>query len=77
VIDGKASAYDVSSFVSGRQYTDMIGDRKLKVSYQQESQHAVITDSESGEAIPHVMAFWFAWQAFYPDTRLISISSKE
>lgn len=77
VIDGRASAYDVSSFVSGRQYTDKLGDRKLRVSYNQETKHAVVTDFDSGEAIPHVIAFWFAWQAFYPETRLISISSTE
>ena len=77
VIDEQASAYDLASLISGRQYTDNIGDRRLKVSYDHESQPAVITDSDSGEAIPHVIAYWFTWQGFHPDTRLISINPKE
>jgi len=77
VIDEQASAYDLALLISGRQYTDNIGDRKLQVSYDHESQRAVITDSDSGEAIPHVIAYWFAWQGFHPDTRLISINPKE
>jgi hypothetical protein len=38
VIDEQASAYDLASLISGRQYTDNIGDRKLQVSYDRESQ---------------------------------------
>ncbi|HCW92092.1 MAG TPA: hypothetical protein DHM44_00245, partial [Flexistipes sinusarabici] len=42
---------------------------KITISYNQESRFAKVTDTE-GDEISSVIFFWFAWQAFYPDTFL-------
>jgi len=31
----------------------------------------VTATNAAGQTVPHVKAYWFAWQAFYPETRII------
>lgn len=71
-LDGIPTAYELDLFSPGKKYLDKIGGRSIKVSYNKETKFAQVTDAETGEAIPHVFSFWFAWQGFYPGTRLIS-----
>ncbi|MCZ6674635.1 MAG: DUF3179 domain-containing protein [Verrucomicrobia bacterium] len=75
-LDGEATAYDLDLFVSGRKYKDKIGGHEILVSYDQESRHAEVKYAKSGELIPHVYAYWFAWQAFHPNTRVMSLKMK-
>ena len=74
-INGESTAYDLRLFESGRVYGDAVGGQSIKIQYDPQSRYASVTDAKSGEAVSHVFAFWFAWQAFHPDTRLLS--SKE
>ncbi len=46
-----------------------IGDKTLTITYTNANRDTIITDAR-GEFIPAVWVFWFAWQAFYPDTQL-------
>ena len=69
LVDGNAKAYALKDLPSGQVVQDRVGGRPLQVLYDAERQHPQITD-ESGKVIPTVVAFWFAWQAFYPDTGL-------
>ncbi len=69
IINGKAKAYPLSKFKAERKVEDEIGGIKIAVSYDGEKQHPVVTDSD-GKPITSVVVFWFAWQAFYPDTGL-------
>ena len=32
------------------------------------AREATISNAETGEVLPHIQSFWFAWQAFYPHT---------
>ena len=75
-LDGQATAYDLEFFESGRIYKDKLGEREVFVSYDKETERAEVLDVETGEKIPHLYAYWFAWQAFYPETRLISMTKK-
>jgi hypothetical protein len=34
------------------------------------TQQQLIRRSESGEVLPSVKVYWFAWQAFYAETEL-------
>lgn len=69
VVDGKAKAYPVKRLASGLVFEDTVGGKRLSVSYDAGKRHPQIVNSE-GEPIPSVMVFWFAWQAFYPETEL-------
>ena len=76
-LNGIATAFDLEIFEPGKKYIDKIGERSIHVSYDKESKHARVTYADSGEAIPHVFAYWFAWQAFHPDTRLMGKKKAE
>ncbi|MCG8344394.1 MAG: DUF3179 domain-containing protein [Chlorobiales bacterium] len=54
---------------SGKAIEDSVGNTKIVVRYDAEKKHAQVTGPE-GRQIPSVMSFWFAWQAFYPNTGL-------
>ena len=72
-VGGQATAYDLDIFVPEKHYVDTVADLKIKVSFDKQTQHAIVVDVDSGEPIPHVFAYWFVWQAFYPETRLMSL----
>ncbi|CCN36404.1 conserved hypothetical protein [Vibrio nigripulchritudo SFn27] len=69
IVDGKAKAYPISELESNPEFSDTLGGKKLEVRYQKNARHPVVKDS-NGNLIPSVMVFWFAWQAFYPETEL-------
>lgn len=69
LINGKAKAYSVKDLTADQVIKDNVGEQQIIVSYDAESQHHKVIGSQ-GEQIPSVMVFWFAWQAFYPQTEL-------
>lgn len=46
---------------------DTVGGVAIRVSFDEANQNARVETSE-GEALPGVVAFWFAWYAFHPET---------
>lgn len=46
------------------------GGGKVEVQYYSESRRAVVRDLQGDRELPVVHVFWFAWQAFYPETIL-------
>lgn len=44
----------------------------IRVSYDAAERSVRIVNRTTGESLPVVKAYWFAWQAFYPETRLWS-----
>ncbi|MCK5663425.1 MAG: DUF3179 domain-containing protein, partial [Thiotrichaceae bacterium] len=69
IIDGQAKAYPINKLSSDNVIVDKLGAKQLTIKYNVEQKFSQITD-EQGEAIPSVLVFWFAWQAFYPKTLL-------
>lgn len=63
-----ARAWPLEQLKKRGQLFDAIGARPIQVTYQESTGDVVITDITNGEALPHVSVFWFAWQAFYPDS---------
>jgi hypothetical protein len=55
--------YDVESF------EDKIGDRTVTIEWLETENFARILD-DTGEELPTVIAYWFAWYAFHPDTEV-------
>lgn len=51
----------------GQMY-DAIGSRTLKVFYDEKTDEVKVQDMRSREELPVISAYWFAWQAFHPDT---------
>jgi len=46
--------------------TDRIGDVQIRIRVS--DQEVVSVTNEQGEPIQHLFAYWFAWQAFHPQT---------
>ena len=59
----------MKSLPSGRIVRDSVGGESIAITFDRERKYPTVTDRE-GEDIPYVIAFWFAWQAFYPVTEL-------
>ena len=68
-VKGKAKAYLVKGFKAGEVLEDTVGGETLFVSYDAKSRHPKVVNVK-GERMSSVMVFWFAWQAFYPETGL-------
>ena len=71
-IDGVAKAYPFSELKkAGTPVGDQVGGRSITVRFNQKSRSASVIDAD-GTPLPSVMAFWFAWYAFHPDTHVFA-----
>lgn len=70
IVDGVARAYPLKSLPPGQTVRDEINSAALEITFHPVSQLAEVRRVESGEPLPSVKVYWFAWQAFYPDTGL-------
>lgn len=70
VVDGTAKAYPLHQLRVDEVVTDEINDKNIRIEWDQSADHA--SAYSDGELLPSVRVFWFAWQAFYPDTLLYS-----
>lgn len=67
-IDGAFKAYPFEELDKGpHQFSDSFGARRFEVVYDKENDTARIID-DAGVEVPTLIAFWFAWYAFHPDT---------
>ncbi len=69
VVNGASAAYSVADFSGGSTIDDRVANIDIAVHFDKETRQHKVTDSD-GQVIPSVMVFWFAWQAFYPNTQL-------
>ncbi len=69
VRNGHARAYRVDGLKTGT-FQDWVAAEQIEISYDQSSRLFQVK-TRSGEVIPSVWSYWFAWQAFYPDTRIV------
>ncbi len=72
IVNGTAKAYQLEAFGSSRKKTvrDVVGGEEIDVSYDPRAKRAQATVVGTGAAVPTVTLFWYAWQAFYPQTEL-------
>lgn len=63
-----ARAWPLEALKDRKQLFDAIGARPIQVTYHEKTDDVVIADITTGKEVPHVSVFWFAWQAFYPDS---------
>jgi hypothetical protein len=70
VLNQVASAYPIHTLERNPNLEDTVAGVKIQVHYDPTTQSVKVVEAATGELIPFVKAFWFAWQAFYPDTQL-------
>jgi len=69
-IGGQFRAYPFEELeMSARKFADQFQGQQIEVVYDDHNQTARILDA-SGNEIPTLIAFWFAWYAFHPDTEI-------
>ncbi|MEC4681690.1 MAG: hypothetical protein VST67_13470, partial [Nitrospirota bacterium] len=72
---GIAKAYPFAELQKGAvTVRDEVNGRSVIIRFNKRAQSASITDP-AGQSIPSVMAYWFAWFAFHPDT-LVFVAKK-
>ncbi|WP_108650566.1 DUF3179 domain-containing protein [Dongshaea marina] len=69
---GVSKAYPVELFkTSDKLRRDHIKGREIHFELSQENEVISVKDQQ-GRLIPHIFSYWFAWQAFHPQTELYS-----
>lgn len=67
-INNEAKAYPLLSFnVNSGIIKDNLRGTTIHIEVSPEGEVTAVTD-EFGGPIPHIFAYWFAWQAFHPNT---------
>lgn len=67
-IDGRFKAYPfVELEKSDGPVRDRLGERTVTVTYDRRHRTATAVDDD-GNPLPAMVAYWFAWYAFHPDT---------
>lgn len=69
-IGDEAVAYPLTALATRPSFTDSVGGRTIRVAHDPSTGSTRITDAASGELLPATPAYWFAWSAFHPTTRL-------
>lgn len=70
LVDGQAKAYALDELPPRRQVRDYLRGVDLELAYDPESRQPTVLNAQSGEPVPFTLSYWFAWQAFYPDTEI-------
>ena len=69
-IDGRFKAYPFDELKkSPSQFVDEFQGRGFDVRYDDKNQTARIVEAD-GDEVPTLIAYWFAWYAFHPDTAI-------
>ncbi len=68
-IGDQAKAYQVSYVEEQKVLTDTVGEVELEIKLA-DSGELFVTRKDTGERVPHLRVFWFAWAAFHPETQL-------
>jgi uncharacterized protein DUF3179 len=72
LVGDKAKAYPVEELqaLGETPLRDRVGGKEITLTFDGASSATEVYCHETGEELPHVAAYWFAWQAFYPATAL-------
>lgn len=70
LVNGRAKAYPVNDLRGADTVRDALGEVRIEISYDAAARRPAVIDAASGQPLPFVLAYWFAWQAFYPQTEL-------
>lgn len=68
LINDKARAYPLEQFGQGGTFSDSFEGVSLTLSFDSFAGELTVVRGDTGEVVPAVQSFWFAWQGFYPET---------
>lgn len=74
IVNAEAKAYPFS--VLDKVFSpllDEVGEEKIFIYFDKEEKSAWV-ESENGEVMPSVHVYWFAWYAFYPETKIFLLN---
>ena len=71
IVNGMPKAYPVRELerLGGKTITDTVGGTSIHLQYDARARFVEVA-AEDNANIPSVSVYWFAWQAFYPNTEL-------
>jgi len=70
IVNGRAKAYALDYLKRQPRLEDNVGGAQIELAYDPVQRSAEIINKQDGRPVPFTMAYWFAWQAFYPNTEL-------
>ena len=69
-INGDSKAYPLKALASNPgTIVDGTRNSTIRIEINQAGEIVSVKD-KAGKPVPHLFAFWFAWQAFHPDTKV-------
>lgn len=68
LLNDTARAYPLEVLELNPSFAETFEGVPIDVSYDASASELTITRTDTGEVIPAVQSFWFAWQGFYPET---------
>ncbi len=69
-IGGAARAYPLPSLSRHSRLDDELGGVRIRIEYEPRTRRAAVRRPDTGEPLPSVLAYWFAWAAFHPRTEV-------
>jgi len=69
-MDGKAKAWDIAALRKSGELKENWNGKRLIVRFHPSGNRAEIIDATTGEKLPVISLYWFAWAAFHPETEL-------
>ncbi|OZG75505.1 hypothetical protein BTA51_01635 [Hahella sp. CCB-MM4] len=69
-LNGKSKVYPFMELYKGPAvFDDVVGGQAIRVEFDGDHRAAQVFDSH-GKELPSLIAFWFAWMAFHPDSEV-------
>ncbi len=68
--NGKQMAFPLKQLPPGKEIEIQLGGETIKVSYDRKGRQLRVFEADGKTPVPTVIVFWFAWQAFYPETEI-------
>jgi hypothetical protein len=76
-VGGKFKAYSFSTLKGmGQAFSDSLHEQDYVVCWDAQARSAKVVDP-MGEPFPTLIAYWFAWYAFHPDTEVFTRGSRQ
>lgn len=69
IVNGQSKAYPLDVLAKTPTIDDRVAGGEVKIRWDAQHGLAEVRDG-GGNPLPNVKVYWFAWQAFYPDTLL-------
>lgn len=70
ILGGQAKAFPIDGLSKGAWMDDTVGGVGIRLRYEAAAEKLEVVRADNGAVVPTVRVYWFAWQAFYPETEL-------